>query len=227
MDWISARRPARAGRRATADDSRGLMSSRHARMRAADPPEGIVGGVRGAVSPAPRTRSGREQGGICTALARSITPARASACVALAAIAGLAASQFVDYRTVAIGGRSYSDVAGVAPPPELAAATARSAHGAWALVICGLAPAGLVAGAPRLVRRIGPMPRAAPAGCLHPRRDRPRGLRADDDVPDQRHGQRPALHPARGRPASPRAAGARSVRRDLRHHRGPRVLPAG
>ena len=48
------------------------MSSRHARMRAADPPEGIVGGVRGAVSPAPRTRSGREQGGICTALARSM-----------------------------------------------------------------------------------------------------------------------------------------------------------
>ncbi len=156
------------------------MSSRHARMRAADPPEGIVGGVRGAVSPAPRTRSGREQGGICTALARSITPARASACVALAAIAGLAASQFVEYRTVAIGGRSYSDVAGVAPPPELAAATARSAHGAWVLVICGLALAVLVAAAtlrrPALARLLVLLAAGVIAIALAV--DRPRGLEA-------------------------------------------------
>jgi hypothetical protein len=143
-------------------------------MRAAAPPEGIGG----TASEVPATSSRRERAGIWPALARSVTPARASACVAVAATAGLAASQFVDYRAVAIGAPDYHGVAGVAPPPELAAATPRSAHGEWVLVICGLAIVVLVATAavrrPQVARHLVLLGAAAVAIALAV--DRPRGL---------------------------------------------------
>lgn len=45
---------------------------------------------------------------------------------------------------MSIGAPDSHGVAGVAPPPELGAATPRSAHGEWVLVVCGLAIAVLV-----------------------------------------------------------------------------------
>jgi hypothetical protein len=98
--------------------------------------------------------------------------------VALAAIAGLAASQFVDYRAVSIGAPDYHGVAGVAPPPELAAATPRSAHGERVLAICGLAIVVLVVTAavrrPQVARHLVLLGAAVIAIALAV--DRPRGL---------------------------------------------------
>jgi hypothetical protein len=85
----------------------------------------------------------RENGPIAEA-SRAVNPSRATACVALAAIGALAASQLVDYRAVEIGARRYKGLSGVAPP-EVGSATLRSAHGDWVLVICGIALAVLVA----------------------------------------------------------------------------------
>ena len=79
------------------------------------------------------------------AIERAISPARATICVLFAAIAALAGSQLINYRAVEIGARQYAHVAGVAAPPEVAAATPRSAHGAWVLAIAGAALVILVA----------------------------------------------------------------------------------
>jgi hypothetical protein len=96
-----------------------------------------------------------------TALARLVTPARATVVVVLAAVVALAASQLVDYRTVEIGAHRYAGLAGVAGPPERAAATPRSAHGDWVLVIDGAAVAILLCAAwlrrPALTRLLVPL----------------------------------------------------------------------
>jgi hypothetical protein len=83
---------------------------------------------------------------LLAASSRAINPRRATACVALAAIAAIAGSQLVDYRAVEIGAGRYGAAAGVAPP-QVGAATLRSAHGDWVLVLSGVALAILVAAA--------------------------------------------------------------------------------
>src|SRR3954451_10392571 len=71
--------------------------------------------------------------------ARVVTPAPTAVVVALAAAAALVVSQFVDYRAIAIGAPAYHGVAGVAPPPQVDAATPQSVHGAWVVMIGALA----------------------------------------------------------------------------------------
>lgn len=61
---------------------------------------------------------------------REVTPARAALAVAAATALALAASQFADYRSVAIATTDYAGVDQIAPAPEVDAASAGSAH-AW------------------------------------------------------------------------------------------------
>lgn len=76
---------------------------------------------------------------------RHVTPARAVAAVCLVAIVSLAASQWVDYRTISVGNDAYSgDLAAVAPAPEVNRQQAGDAH-LWAFVpLAGAALVGLV-----------------------------------------------------------------------------------
>jgi hypothetical protein len=67
--------------------------------------------------------------------ARALTPARALAVVAIAAVVALGGAQFADYRAVEIGAPQYSGVQADAPAPEIDRRTARSAHGDWVLAI--------------------------------------------------------------------------------------------
>ena len=87
---------------------------------------------------------------------RHVTPARAVAAVYLLAIVSLAASQWVDYRTISVGTDAYSgDLAAVAPAPEVNRQQAGDAH-LWAFVpLAGAALVGLVLalmGRPRAAR---------------------------------------------------------------------------
>jgi hypothetical protein len=89
-------------------------------------------------------------------LDRHLTPARALGIVCLVALAALVASQWLDYRTIAIGSGAYTGaVEGVAAAPEVGRTKAGDAH-AW--VILPLALAGMVAlalafrGRPRAAR---------------------------------------------------------------------------
>jgi hypothetical protein len=59
---------------------------------------------------------------------RELTPARALAAVALAALATIAIAEFSDYRAVGIGSPDYSGVESVAPAPRVDERTAGSAH---------------------------------------------------------------------------------------------------
>ena len=59
-----------------------------------------------------------------------LTPARAAVAVAAFAALALAASQFADYRSIAIGVPAYAEVEGVAAAPAVESAEAGSAH-AW------------------------------------------------------------------------------------------------
>ena len=88
-------------------------------------------------------------------LDRHLTPARALGIVCLVALAALVASQWLDYRTIAIGGGAYTGaVEGVAAAPEVGRVQAGDAH-AW--VILPLALVGIVA----LVLAFRGRPRAA------------------------------------------------------------------
>jgi hypothetical protein len=88
-------------------------------------------------------------------LDRRLTPARALGIVCLVALAALVASQWLDYRTIAIGGGAYTGaVEGVAAAPEVGRVQAGDAH-AW--VILPLALVGIVA----LVLAFRGRPRAA------------------------------------------------------------------
>jgi hypothetical protein len=113
------------------------------------------------------------------ALARLVTPARATVVVMVAAAVALAASQLVDYRTVQIGADRYAHVAGVAAAPETAARTPRSAHGEWVLAIDGVAVAIMLAAVwlrrPALTRLLVPLVAAVIAIALAV--DRPEGLK--------------------------------------------------
>ena len=87
---------------------------------------------------------------------RRLTPAGAMAAVCVVAIAALIASQWLDYRTVAIGTEGYSaEVEAVAAAPQVDSGVAGEAHG-WATVLLGVAAlAALVvalAGRPRTAR---------------------------------------------------------------------------
>ena len=65
---------------------------------------------------------------------RHVTPARAVAAVAIAAAVGLAASQWLDYRSVTVGNDAYSGgVEAVAPAPDIARDRTGEAH-AWVMV---------------------------------------------------------------------------------------------
>ena len=88
-----------------------------------------------------------------TAASRVVTPRRAAAAAIVLAGLLLAASQFVDYRAVEVGGRAYADLPGVAAAPTVDARTAGAAH-AYALVPVGLLAAllGLAAGLRRRPR---------------------------------------------------------------------------
>lgn len=59
-----------------------------------------------------------------------ITPGRMAIAVAGATVLALAGSQFADLRAVTIGTDAYSEVQGVAPPPEVGTMSTGSAH-AW------------------------------------------------------------------------------------------------
>jgi hypothetical protein len=83
--------------------------------------------------------SGRILGRAVAASAKAVTPARTAIVVALFAAGALAASQFVDYRAIAIGAPDYRGVVGVAPPPQVDAATPQSPHGIWLLAIAAVA----------------------------------------------------------------------------------------
>ena len=65
---------------------------------------------------------------------RHITPARAVAATSLVAIGALAASQWLDYRSVSVGNDAYSGTVGiVAPPPEVSSDIAGHAH-SWVML---------------------------------------------------------------------------------------------
>jgi len=65
---------------------------------------------------------------------RVVTPARAVAAVGLVAIGALAASQWLDYRSISIGADAYSDAVGsVAPPPQVDTDIAGHAH-SWVML---------------------------------------------------------------------------------------------
>lgn len=70
---------------------------------------------------------------------RVVTPARATAVVALCAAVALAASQYADYRAVRVGDLQYRAVETVAPAPEVAKRDPRTAHGAWLVAIAAAA----------------------------------------------------------------------------------------
>jgi hypothetical protein len=72
---------------------------------------------------------------------RHITPARALAVVALAAVISLGAAQFGDYRVVEVGAPHYACLENNARPPEIDPRSLRSAHGDWVL---GIAAASLL-----------------------------------------------------------------------------------
>lgn len=109
---------------------------------------------------------------------RHVTPARATAVVALAAIVALAVSQWLDYRAVSVG---TSDYAGgfdaVAPPPEVAHQQAGDAH-AWVMLpiaaFAFVALAGSIAGRPRLARLL--ILAGAAAILISLANDAPKGL---------------------------------------------------
>lgn len=65
---------------------------------------------------------------------RHLTPARAVAATCLVAIGALAASQWLDYRSVSVGNDAYSGTVGiVAPPPEVSSDIAGHAH-SWVML---------------------------------------------------------------------------------------------
>jgi hypothetical protein len=70
---------------------------------------------------------------------RVVTPARATAVVALFAAFALAASQYTDYRAVRVGDPEYQAVQSVAPAPEVDKRDPRNAHGDWLLAIAAVA----------------------------------------------------------------------------------------
>lgn len=85
-----------------------------------------------------------------------LTPARATAVVALAALAALVVSQWLDYRAISVGTNDYAGgFETVAPPPQVAQQQTGDAH-SWLMVpIAGAALAALagsLAGRPRLAR---------------------------------------------------------------------------
>ena len=123
----------------------------------------------------PVARAGR---GLLRRAARVATPARAALAVSLVAVGALAASQFVDYRAVEIGAPQYHAVAGVAPPPEVEQATARSAHGPWLLLIAAAALAVIVVSVALGRRRYALLliPLAAAAVAVAVAVDAPTGL---------------------------------------------------
>jgi hypothetical protein len=113
---------------------------------------------------------------------RHLTPARAVAAVCLVAVGSLAASQWLDYRTVSVGTDAYSgDLAAVAPAPEVDRERAGDAH-SWAML--PLALAGLVVlalalwGRPRAARLLIAIGVAAIAIAVGI--DAPRGLDEGD-----------------------------------------------
>jgi hypothetical protein len=86
---------------------------------------------------------------------RWVTPKRAVAVVAIAALVALAASQWVDYRSITVGNFAYSGgVEEVAPAPDVAAAQAGDAHG-WVMVPIAVIGLLLVAAAAAGRRRAG------------------------------------------------------------------------
>ena len=91
---------------------------------------------------------------------REVTPARAAIAVAAGLGVLLVASQFIDYRTISIGTDQYVGVSSVAPPPEVDAETAGSAH-AWLGVPLGLAAivvaAACATGRPRFAWLLAPI----------------------------------------------------------------------
>ncbi len=67
-------------------------------------------------------------------VARYVTPGRAVAAVGLVAAGALAASQWLDYRSISVGSDAYSGTVGaVAPAPEVESEIAGNAH-AWLMV---------------------------------------------------------------------------------------------
>jgi hypothetical protein len=74
---------------------------------------------------------------------RQLTPKRAAALVAIAALGALVASQWVDYRAISVGNAAYSGgIETVAPAPDVASEHAGDAH-SWVMV--PLAVGGLLA----------------------------------------------------------------------------------
>jgi hypothetical protein len=71
-------------------------------------------------------------------LERVVTPARATAVVALCAAGVLAGSQFTEYRAVRVGDTQYQPVETVAPAPQVAEKDPRTAHGNWLLVVAAV-----------------------------------------------------------------------------------------
>jgi hypothetical protein len=75
---------------------------------------------------------------------RHVTPARAVAAVAVVAAGVLAASQFIDYRSISVGIDAYAGSVGtVAPAPEVDSELAGSAH-AWVMIPLAIAALVLV-----------------------------------------------------------------------------------
>ncbi len=74
-----------------------------------------------------------------TAASAVVTPRRAAAFVIVAAAAGLAFSQFIDYRAVEIGQPGYAGLPGVAAPPTAAVRTAGQAHSYLLLPLAAIA----------------------------------------------------------------------------------------
>lgn len=89
-------------------------------------------------------------GAVTAALSRALTPERAVFCVILAAAACLVVSQFDDYRGVEIGQPAYTQVADIAPPPQVDTKTAGEAH---AYLLIPLAAIGVALAAVALRRR--------------------------------------------------------------------------
>jgi hypothetical protein len=78
---------------------------------------------------------------------RRLTPRRAVAGVAVATLIALAASQWVDYRSISVGNFAYSGgVESVAPAPDVASSRAGDAHG-WVMIPLAVVGLGLVVAA--------------------------------------------------------------------------------
>jgi hypothetical protein len=85
---------------------------------------------------------------------RHVTPARGVTAVGLVAIGALAASQWLDYRSISIGADAYSDAVGsVAPPPQVDSDIAGHAHGWVMLPLALLALVAVVVAATSTRRR--------------------------------------------------------------------------